>query len=87
MSSNTIQLDSAIKQMKHLTEQNIPFKFSFTSYSEKRDASEGIIIVRSAALRKQATDHLLEYRDIDKQADKRCYVCLLMTFNNKQIKF
>ena len=86
MSSNTIQLNAAIKQMKALTEKSTPFRFSFTSFSEKRNATAGIVIVRSASLRKQGTDHLLEYRDHDKQREKRCYVCLLMTFNNKQIK-
>lgn len=85
MSSNTIQLDTAIKEMKSLTEQNIPFSFSFTSFSESRDASDGVIIVQSASLRKQPNDYLLEYYDNKKQKAKRCYVCLLMTFNNKQI--
>jgi len=85
MPLHNIPLDTAIKQMKDLTEQSIPFSFSFTSYSEQRNASEGIVIVRSARLRKQGTNHLIEYYDNDKQRDKRCYACLLMRFNNQQI--
>jgi len=85
MSSNTIQLNAAIKEMKVLSEQNIPFKFSFTSYSEKRNTSEGVVIVRSAKLNKQPTDFMLHYFDNDKQKHKSCHLCLLMTFNNKQI--
>lgn len=83
--SKTIRLDTAIKQMKELSEKNIPFKFSFTSYSETRNTSKGIIIVQAARLRPSHSGELLCYFDLSKQKEKSCHACLLMTFNNQQI--
>lgn len=86
MVQQEIQLGEAIKQMKLLTEKNIPFSFSFTSYNEPKDTSEGIIKVHSAVLRKQHAAHLLDYTDTMQQLPKRCNIPLLMTFNGLQIK-
>lgn len=85
MSSNTIQLNEALKEMKSLTENNIPFSFSFTSYSKSHDFSKGVVLVRSALLTNNTHPYLLQYIDHHKQGQKSCYLCLLMTFNNKTI--
>lgn len=86
MIQQEILLGEAIKQMKLLTEKGIPFSFSFTSYDESKDTSEGVIKVYKAKIRKQFAPFILEYTDLIQQLPKRCYMILLMTFNGQQIK-
>ena len=86
MDSQQILLGEAIKQMKLLTKKNISFSFSFTSYNEKKDTSDGVVKVHSAVLRKQHASHLLDYTDTMQQLPKRCHIALLMTFNDFNIK-
>ena len=83
---NTIALGEAIKQMKLLSEKNIPFSFSYTSYNQPKNTSEGVIKVHKALIRKQDASHLLQYFDTMQQLPKCCHIPLLMTFNGHQIK-
>lgn len=88
-----IKLRDAIKQMRTFTRINIPFSFSFISYSEDLQSSEGLKVVERALLRKGYRDDqskkaglliaYTDYSDIDKQ--RQFYLPLLMTFNNKRV--
>lgn len=83
---NKIAIGEAIKQMKLLSEKNIPFSFSYSSYNQAKNTSEGVIKVHQALIRKQDAAHLLQYFDIKQQLPKCCHIPLLMTFNGYQIK-
>jgi len=86
MDVQQISLGEAIKQMKLLTKNNIRFSFSFTSFNQDKNTSEGVIKVHAALLRKQSQPHILEYIDTMQELPKRCNIPLLMTFNGLHIK-
>lgn len=86
MVQQKIALGEAVKQMKLLTEKNIPFSISYTSYNESKNTSDGVVKSHAALLRKQYAPHILEYTDTMQQLPKRCYIPLLMTFNGLKIK-
>lgn len=89
----TIKLKDAIAQMRALTKINVPFSFSFISYSSSLNKSEGLKVVDKALLRKSYREDtsvfhniLIAYTDYtNKEADRQFYLPLLMTFNNMQI--
>ncbi|ANW96743.1 hypothetical protein AXE80_10855 [Wenyingzhuangia fucanilytica] len=87
MDAQVIQRGEAIRQMKLLTKQGVPFSFSFFSYDETRGISRGEIKVPAALIRSksQTNSVLLEYVDVVQQQNKKCYECLLMTFEGKNI--
>lgn len=82
----------AIKEMHRLTALNIPFSFSFMSYSYTRDTSHGIVTVLRAVLlpgnlkdRNSFNDYMLRYRDLDTYEEKSCWQLLLLTFNGEDL--
>lgn len=85
-----IKLRDAIKRMRQLTNANVPFSFSFISYSESLQKSDGYKEVHNAVLRKgyrsDQSDYsniLIAYTAFNKEEDNRhFYLPLLMTFNN-----
>ncbi|ANB40926.1 hypothetical protein [Flavobacterium phage 2A] len=89
----TIKLRDAIKKMRALTGINVPFSFSYISYSEVLNKSEGYKRVNKGLLRagyranqSERSNILIAYIDYDKkEADRQFYLPLLMTFNNIQV--
>lgn len=91
--TTTIKLRDAIRRMRQLSAVNVPFSFSFISYSEVNQSSNGYKVVDKALLRagyrrSQSDYHniLIAYTDFtDKESSRQFYLPLLMTFNNLQI--
>lgn len=82
----------AIKEMRRLTKEGIPFSFSFMSFNSSRGTSEGVVHVNRARLRKRerAEHHLYAdmveaYLDLDTMEPRRFYQPLLMTFNGQKL--
>nr|DAN86125.1 MAG TPA: hypothetical protein [Caudoviricetes sp.]DAS26244.1 MAG TPA: hypothetical protein [Caudoviricetes sp.] len=88
-----MQLFEAIRRMRDLSKQELTFSFSFMSYNESAQRSEGIIEVRHARLRArtQEAHHrnaeiVEEYINIDTGEPRRFYQPLLMTFNGQKVE-
>lgn len=87
-----MKLYEAIKTMRELTEQGKTFGFSFMSYSETSNTSEGVVEVQKAHLRRKAkaesyrnADILIPYFDCIDGRAKQFYLPCLMTFNGNKI--
>ena len=81
----------AIREMRRLTAEGIPFSFSFMSYNSDSGKSDGIVEVRRAKLRKRESashhryaDFVEAYTDLDTMEPRRFYQPLLMTFNGQK---
>lgn len=88
-----MELFEAIRRMRDLSKQELTFSFSFMSYNESAQRSEGIIEVRHARLRArtQEAHHrnaeiVEEYINIDTGEPRRFYQPLLMTFNGQKVE-
>lgn len=82
----------AIGEMQDLSEKEIPFSFSFMSYSETKQSSQGVIEVRRGRLKLTDkrekylnADIMLEYLDLDTMEHRRFYLAALMTFNGQRL--
>jgi hypothetical protein len=92
--SATIKLRDAIKQMRRMSSLNIPFSFSYITYSEQTQSSDGLKTVDKGLIRKgyrsnqsDKSNLLIAYTDYSSNEDKRqFYLPLLMTFNNQLIQ-
>lgn len=91
--NSPISLYQAIAEMRRLTKQNKPFSFVYMSYSITTGKSNGPVHVKKAVLRPQATekqnqyhDSMLNYFDIEHQANKKLWQPLLMELNGTKIK-
>lgn len=91
---DSIHKADALKQMRILTNQNIPFSIGFITYTSKDSSSKGYRIVRKAMLRTglradQSEKHniLIAYTSYDKSEEesKHFYYPLLMMFNGKKV--
>jgi hypothetical protein len=90
---DTIKLRDAISRMRQLTKINVPFSFSFISYSDIHQKSEGYKQVDKALLRSGYRDDqssysniLIAYTDYSQEdLERHFYLPLLMTFNNLKI--
>ena len=87
-----MELFLAIKQMRHLSKDNIPFSFAFMSYNSTKQSSDGVIYVRRARLlkREKIENHkyaecVEAYIDLDTMQCRRFYQPLLMFFNGEKI--
>lgn len=83
----------AIKQMRNISQKGGEFSFSFMSYSQDRNKSEGIKNVSRAVLTASSNvaqnrnhDIMINYFDIDNNENRRCYIPLLMEFNNIKLQ-
>lgn len=88
----TIDLYEAIRQMRKLTQQGLPFSFTHATYNRDRQSSDGIRIVRRAILRPSAkgddvanADYKLFYLDQEINQNRVCWQPLLMYFEGKRI--
>lgn len=84
---------TALKQMRQLSEANIPFSFSFQPYSEKRDQGGAIKVVKKALLRQGYTakqskksDSLIAYYDVENEKHGFCHLPLILTFNDYDLR-
>ena len=92
-SPETIKLRDAISRMRQLSKVNVPFSFSFISYSEQLQSSDGYKVVDNAILRpgyrEDQSDYsniLIAYTDFtDKEKERQFYLPLLMTFNQFKV--
>lgn len=93
MDPTTIKLREAIRRMRQLSAANIPFSFSFISYSETSFSSDGYKTVSSALLRpgyredqSSYANILIAYTDFsDKECERQFFLPLLMTFNQLKV--
>ena len=90
-----ISLKDAIKHMRSMSEKGIPFSFSFISYSEEKQSSQGYKVVNNAILKagyraEQSSYHniLIAYKDFkdNQELDRHFYLPLLITLNGHLIK-
>lgn len=88
-----MELFEAIRQMRELSKRNISFGFSFMSYNETAQRSEGIVEVRHARLRArtQEAHHrnaeiIEEYVNTDTGDARRFYQPLLLGFNGQKVE-
>ena len=90
--SQTIKLYDAIKRMRQLTELGIPFTFSFLSYNDTNNTSDGFKDITNAQLRKGYRDdqsdkaHLLIGYVNAQEGNRWFYLPLLIKFNGYTIK-
>ncbi len=90
MSQKTVY--QALSEMQELSKKDQPFSFSFMSYSETKQSTQGVCSVRRARLkltdkREQYlnADALIEYIDLDTLEHRRFYIPALMTFNGQRL--
>ena len=88
-----MDLFEAIRHMRELSKRNISFGFSFMSYNETAQKSEGIVEVRHARLRArtQEAHHrnaeiIEEYVNTDTGEARRFYQPLLLSFNGQKVE-
>lgn len=80
---------STIIRMRELTDNNIPFSFSFMSYNSTKGSTGGIKHVNRAELRSgysskhDKSQQLLAYKDIDTGKNRNCYIPLILKFNEQ----
>jgi hypothetical protein len=90
---NQLTVYQAIDEMRRLSREDIPFSFTFMSYSDRSDTSHGIVEVQKARLKnrtKEADWHnsemMEEYIDLNTFDHRRFYHCTLMSFNGNRLK-
>lgn len=83
----------AIKKMRALSAQGVPFSFSFMSYSEDRQQSAGIVEVAKAKLRGRPSkkhnknaEFMENYLDLDTNEPRHFYHPLLLSFNGENLE-
>jgi hypothetical protein len=81
----------AISRMRELSKEGSTFSFSFMSYSENKQTTEGVVEVRRAKLAVKSAemeikngDILQPYTDLDTLEPRRFYIPTLMTFNGQK---
>ena len=87
-----MDLWDAIKEMRRLSAEGIPFGFTFMSYDATARASKGVIEVRHARLLKREkqenhrdAEFVEAYLDLDPCQARRFYQPLLMSFNGQKV--
>ncbi|GAB2993908.1 hypothetical protein GCM10027284_08860 [Cyclobacterium sediminis] len=83
----------AINQMRELSKAGEAFSFSFMSYSDSKQTTEGIVEVRRGRLTAKSAesdiknaDLLQPYTDLDIMEPRRFYIPTLMTFNGQKTR-
>lgn len=78
--------------MRRMSDEGIPFEFSFMSYNPTKGTSDGVVYVRRGTLRKrESLEHnrnaeIIEaYTDLETGDPRRFYQPLLMTFNGEKL--
>lgn len=90
----TIDLYSAIAEMRKLSAEGKSFSFAFMSYNRDRQSSSGMVFVKRAILRPAAkgddianADFKLFYTDLEAEENqnRNCWQPALMYFNQTKI--
>lgn len=88
-----MKLSEAIKQMRLLTERNVPFSIGYISCNTTNSTSKGYKVVNKVLLRngysKQYSkkhNSLIAYLNTDTDKNRNFYLPLLMMFNGKKIQ-
>lgn len=82
-----IKAQQALKQMRELSENGIPFSLVHYKYSDRNGANTEIKEVNNCLLRKGIIDSdksevLIAYEDLDRQELRQCYLPLIIKYNN-----
>lgn len=93
---NSVTHKEALKRMRDLTANNIPFSFGFITYNSKNAVSKGYRLIGKGLLRasmrpeqSDKSDVLIAYLDCDDSSeDKNRFFSypLLMMFNGKKVQ-
>jgi len=90
---NAIAHYEALKQMRKLSDDNIPFSFSFLKCNLSTKQSDGFKEIKKAKLRVGlSSEHgiksrsLIGYIDLETNQDRWFYLPLLTSFNQYEIK-
>jgi hypothetical protein len=88
-----VDLYTAIKEMREITERKGSFSISFMSLDNSKKLSKGIVHIDNARLRAQSSvnhnklaDIMLNLTNLDTNEYKHCYQPLIMEFNGKQVE-
>lgn len=83
---------AALRQMRDLSDQNVPFTFSFVSCNLTRGTSDGVKVVKKGKLRRgfasdksKKSSSLIGYVDVETGKNRWFYLPLLLSFNNQDI--
>lgn len=92
MSNTTMHWQEAIKEMRELSSEGIPFSFSFYTWDRNKKTGHGLRHFKRATLRATPQEyivsnasHKLFFTDLDEQRDLNCWQILLASFNGKPI--
>jgi len=75
--------------MRELTDNNVPFSFSFITFNSTKQTTNGIKHVERAELRSgysskyKKAEQILTYKDLDTGKNRNCYIPLIIKFNGK----
>lgn len=88
----TMKVYEAVKRMRELSKNNIPFSITFLTCNTTKEESKGVRHVRKCLLRtglnEQYSDKarsLIGYVNLDTSENKTFYIPLLLRFNNIDI--
>jgi len=84
-----LRIHDAIKQMRYLSTNGIPFSMEFISFSESTNQSKGVVVVNNVLLRKTRptnSDTLVAYTNLDSDLPKHFHLPLLTKFNGNLIR-
>lgn len=88
-----ISLYDAIHEMRKISKNKGHFSFSFMSYSESKQTSDGIKEFSKARLTASDKeefnvnhDIMLNFIDLETGQQRRCYQPLIMTFNGQKVE-
>jgi hypothetical protein len=89
---NKVNVYDALKQMRVLSTDNIPFSFSFVTCDLSKRCSNGVKEVRKAKLRTGLTQEkgiksksLIGYVDLETNQNRWFYLPLLIKFNQFEV--
>lgn len=89
-----INIYTALRVMRKLSNENIPFSIEFISCNRSRQESHGLVRVEKAILSKGLRDNqsihsqnLIAYEDINSKEKKHFWLPLLMKFNGLKITY
>jgi len=92
MSNTTMHWQKAIKEMRALSSEGIPFSFSFFTYDRDKKIGHGLRHISRATLRATPQEYIIEnashklfFSDLDTGQDRNCWQILLSSFNGKTI--
>lgn len=87
-----MELYDALKRMRELSKENIPFSVSFVSLNQTKGTSNGVRTIDKCVLRTGLSEDrsryantLISCTDLNSNKEKNFYLPLLLKFNNIDI--